>query len=61
MLTVIILTVMIAKKSELSDSIYQLYPCLYLTTFGFVFAKVTCKLIVSRRVRCLNLCGVVVS
>ena len=46
-LTVIALTVIIAKKSEPAGNMYQLYPCLYLISFGFVFAKVTCKLIVS--------------
>ncbi|KAF6029573.1 CEPT1 [Bugula neritina] len=45
--TVLALTVVIAKKSEPSGDIYTQYPCIYLFTFGFLFAKVACKLIVA--------------
>jgi len=48
--TVLALTVVIAKKSEPSGDIYTQYPCIYLFTFGFLFAKVACKLIVSRNI-----------
>lgn len=46
-MTVLALTIMIARKSEAHDRIYQEYPSLYIATFGFIFAKITCRLIVS--------------
>lgn len=44
--SVIILAMMIYKKSAVQ--LFEKHPCLYILAFGFVSAKITNKLVVSR-------------